>query len=353
MDINDIPRRSGARESAAAGGRGPFLRANPVIRIGGGRRSPLLEEQRGPKLDAGIMMGQGLLKAESMRRKSRRAEGGRRRPATSAVAARSAGTRRRRGQGATGNATRNAARSSAVGKGATAASVLAGKPVSAAEVDATRAHGARAPRNQSSGAQAQRVPDAVLNQAVPADALAPLLLVDTNCPFRASVARHFENELTNSFPLPLSQYPRDAVVYSHKEASSGRLIVQLRYLPSVPGPHFGGTDEPAAFCELLLSSKQLRSMTHNIRMQLQLYLSGALGRYFGVRADRYYLRFMDRNETSKQSPMLLGKASISGTELMSQESLILWNESSRAADVRSSSQSKRKQDSTSSLGAAW
>ena len=73
----------------------------------------------------------------------------------------------------------------------------------------------------------------LLNQAVPADALAPLLLVDTNCPFRASVARQFENELTNKFPLPLSQYPRDAVVYSRKEASSG---VEARVSSSRCGP---------------------------------------------------------------------------------------------------------------------
>jgi len=162
-----------------------------------------------------------------------------------------------------------------------------------------------------------------------ADAMAPLLLVDTNCPFRASVARQFESELTTSFPLPLSQYPRNAVVYSHKEASSGRLIVQLRYLPSVPGPHFGGTDEPAAFCELLLSPKQLRSITYNMRMQLRLYLSHALERYFAIRPDRYYLRFMDRDQTSQQDQMLLGKASISGTELMSQESIAFLDGGSR------------------------
>ena len=176
---------------------------------------------------------------------------------------------------------------------------------------------------------AQQRGDVLLNQALPADAMAPLLLVDTNCPFRASVARQFESELTTSFPLPLSQYPRNAVVYSHKEASSGRLIVQLRYLPSVPGPHFGGTDEPAAFCELLLSPKQLRSITYNMRMQLRLYLSHALERYFAIRPDRYYLRFMDRDQTSQQDQMLLGKASISGTELMSQESIAFLDGGSR------------------------
>ena len=178
-------------------------------------------------MDAGIRMGQGLLKAEAMRRRSRRAGGGRRRPATSAAAARSAGARQRRGQGAD----RDAARSSAAGKGATAASVPAGKPVDAAEFNAC------APRNQSPAAEAQTQSEAMLlNQAVPADALAPLLLVDTNCPFRASTARHFENELTNSFPLPLSQYPRNAVVYSHKEASSGRLVVQHARVAPVVSP---------------------------------------------------------------------------------------------------------------------
>ena len=133
----------------------------------------------------------------------------------------------------------------------------------------------------------------------------PLLLVDTNCPFRASVARQFESEVQQSFPLPHSTISvGSSVVYTNKEASAGSIIVNLRYHESVPSCHYGGTDDPAAFCELLLSEKQLRSIQKNARLarDMQLFLSSVLERYFQIPPDRYYLRFLNR-ESKDDDPM--------------------------------------------------
>lgn len=129
----------------------------------------------------------------------------------------------------------------------------------------------------------------------------PLLLVDTNCPFRASTARQFESEIEQSFPLPHSAMPTESsVVYSHKQATAGPVVVQLRYHESVPGAYYGSTDEPAAFCELLVSEQQLVSLRRNTQHQrnMQLYLSEALEKYFHIPNDRYYLRFLNRRNSS-------------------------------------------------------
>ena len=81
MNINDIPARHGRGGSRGGShGGGPFLRANPVIRIGGGRRSPLLQQQRGPSVDSGIVMGQKMSRGSAKRGAARRGKG---RPATS------------------------------------------------------------------------------------------------------------------------------------------------------------------------------------------------------------------------------------------------------------------------------
>ena len=74
----------------------------------------------------------------------------------------------------------------------------------------------------------------------------------------------------------------------------------MRYHESVPGAHWGSTDEPAAFCELLVSEEQLHILDQNIQYQrqMQLYLSDTLEKYFNIPNDRYYLRFLNRQKSS-------------------------------------------------------
>ena len=128
----------------------------------------------------------------------------------------------------------------------------------------------------------------------------PLLLVDTNCPFRASTARQFESDLRDSFPLPKSATSaEDSVIYFNNKAASNNVAVQLRYHDGVPGAYYGGTDEPAAFCELLVSEKQLKLLGRNSKLQrnMQNYLSEKLEKYFQIPNDRYYLRFLNRESS--------------------------------------------------------
>ena len=100
------------------------------------------------------------------------------------------------------------------------------------------------------------------------------------------------------------------------ERQGHRVKVRLRYTPeTVPGVHFGGTAEPAAFCELFCPShvfhdRKLKCLlppavtilTHSaididkcVETKLQLFLSGILAKMLGVPIDRYYLRF-EQNE---------------------------------------------------------
>lgn len=340
MDISNIPTTAARSVQHGRQSRtpGPYLRSNSAMRFHSGRRSP--KSMGLLNLDAGVMMGQGILKMnhhkdsirheqtsdQSMRSKKKKKHkkkqaGGnsisekdvtqhRIRPSTSAVTLRN------------GNSDLIAASSLWVPNNRTTDRTL--------KTRSDVAEGRYKSENASSdgetvGNTSSDRGEVVLHDALPADSVAPLLLVDTNCPFRASTARQFETELTTSFPLPLSQYPRSAVVYSRKDVSPNQLIVQLRYLASVPGPHFGGSEEPAAFCELLMSAKQMKALTYSMRLQLQIYISSALDRYFGVRPDRYYLRFMDRDAATNTLPNTLSArvASISGAELMSQTSMDL------------------------------
>ena len=157
----------------------------------------------------------------------------------------------------------------------------------------------------------------------------PLLLVDTNCPFRASTARQFESDIQTTFPLPNSVSPsaeRHSVVYSNQQQQQPniKVIVQLRYHESVPGAHWGSTDEPAAFCELLVSEEQLQILDQNIQYQrqMQLYLSDTLEKYFNIPNDRYYLRFLNRQKSSvvfQQQPLSLATDHASTRPTMEKE----------------------------------
>lgn len=59
-----------------------------------------------------------------------------------------------------------------------------------------------------------------------------------------------------------------------------------------PGPHFGGTPEPAAFCELLIPATVSSEPPFAAKNGMRVFLAVALGRFLGVKPDRYYLRFV-------------------------------------------------------------
>ena len=175
-----------------------------------------------------------------------------------------------------------------------------------------------------------------------------VLLIDTNVAFTANdherIKRAIEsalplpyiyrkrsifgetNALSSSFPAKRSSKNRQGTFHYNSrqrrkrqvasERHGHRVKVRLRYTPeTVPGVYFGGTAEPAAFCELFFSShvfhdRKLKCLlpstvtilTHSsididkcVETKLQLFLSGILAKMLGVPIDRYYLRF-EQNE---------------------------------------------------------
>ena len=175
-----------------------------------------------------------------------------------------------------------------------------------------------------------------------------VLLIDTNVAFTANdherIKRAIEsglplpyiyrkrsifgetNALSSSFPAKRSSKNRQGTFHYNSwqrrrrqvasKHQGHRVKVRLRYTPeTVPGVHFGGTAEPAAFYELFCSSHvfQNRKLKYLlpfpvtiltylsvdidkcVETKLQLFLSGLLTKILGVPIDRYYLRF-EQNE---------------------------------------------------------
>ena len=106
------------------------------------------------------------------------------------------------------------------------------------------------------------------------------LFVDLNV--RRDNFDRFERDVRASLPLPKLKV-RDRIQIRVRQNSE-----------AVPGPHFGGTDDPAAFCELHLNERMLHAVQQErqIRLSLQKNISERLLRHFGVPIDRYYLRFL-------------------------------------------------------------
>ncbi len=73
-----------------------------------------------------------------------------------------------------------------------------------------------------------------------------------------------------------------------------RVKVRLRYKPeTVPGVYFGGTNDAAAFCELLCPSDVLVDINKNVDLTqtIQIFISETLKRILLIPIDRYYLKF--------------------------------------------------------------
>ena len=114
------------------------------------------------------------------------------------------------------------------------------------------------------------------------------LIIDTNVYLDDSKVSRMQREVLRGIPLARSSS------CLAKTSGSTNINVQIRQTDSVPGPHFGGTDQPAAFCELLLPGDTLSAIrtSSERKLQLNIYLSETLKKYLGVAIDRYYLRLL-------------------------------------------------------------
>ena len=157
------------------------------------------------------------------------------------------------------------------------------------------------------------------------------VLIETNVPFTSKQMEQFSKEIMNGFPLPqlyekrtlfakrqpsklspsrshLSQLHQDLMASTSslgvraKQAKAQRRVqVRLRHAPdSVPGPYFGGTDEPSACCELIVPDQVFSGMTRQTRQAIQLFVAQRLKRYLCIPFDRYFLRFLAHSELKKK-----------------------------------------------------
>ncbi len=144
-----------------------------------------------------------------------------------------------------------------------------------------------------------------------------LLLIETNVLFSTQQQENLKREFMCSFPLPciyqkrsmLAQPVRKRKTHSRSTSSfmangekgSRRLKVRLKYSKDVPGPYFGGTKDPAAFCELIVKHNLLDSINNAIQKKIQIFAAQCLRRHLGVPIDRYFLRILSGKHIKDQN----------------------------------------------------
>ena len=139
-----------------------------------------------------------------------------------------------------------------------------------------------------------------------------LLLIETNVLFGARQQEQLMKELTCGFPLPciykkrsLLSSPNRGSKTGHVRSTSNFLIadkdrrrvkVRIRYSKDIPGPFFGGTNAPAACCELVVKDNIIGTINREVQKKIQNFVAHSLRRHLAVPIDRYFLRVLGEKQ---------------------------------------------------------